>query len=76
MAKRKYPDGRVPKKVTPVVEMIILNTVIAKPGILLREIKTELQETYGVELCESTILCEFPHKSGFSRQKMTHCQTA
>ena len=48
MAKRKYPDGPVPKKVTPVVEMIVLYTVIAKPGILLREIKTELQETYGV----------------------------
>lgn len=61
VAKHKYPEGRVPKK-TVVVDLIILSAVLTKLGILLCEIQAE--ETYGIELCESSI-CEFLHKSSF-----------
>ena len=69
VTKRIYSKDRLQRKITPTVELIILNIVISKPGLLLYEIKNELQQDYGVELCESTI-CQFLHKSGFSRQKM------
>ena len=66
--KRQYPQGCVQKKLTPSVELIIINLVVQQPGILLRELQTELF-TYGVEVSLSTI-CQFLHKSGFSHQKM------
>lgn len=70
VSKRKYPGGRVPKKLSSVVELIILNEVLINPATKLSEIKAELDETYGVNLCESSI-CEYLCKTGFSRKKLS-----
>ena len=70
VSKRPYPSGRVPKKLSYVVELIILNKVLTNPATKLNEIKVELHETYGVDLCESTI-CEYLCKMGFSHKKLS-----
>ncbi len=67
--KRPYPEGRLEKKLTPTVELIILTLVIQRPGILLREVQIELLRDYGVNVGLSTI-CHFLHKSGFTHQRM------
>ena len=67
--KRLYPEGRLEKKLTPTVKLIIMTLVIQQPGILLRELQTELCHGYGVSIGTSTI-CQFLHKNGFSRQRM------
>ena len=66
--KRPYPEGRIQKKLTPTVELIILTLVVQQPGIFLREIQSELKK-YGVDVDQSTI-CLFLHQSQFTRQKM------
>ena len=66
--KRQYSQVSIQKKITPSVEVIIYTLVVQQPGILLRELQSELRD-YGVEVGLSTI-CQFLHRSGFSRQKM------
>ena len=68
--KRRYPSGRVSRKVTPTVELILLTLVVERPGILLRELQAKLHQIYEIDISLATI-CQFLRKSGFSRQKMT-----
>lgn len=67
--KQPYPVESATKKLTPVVQSFILNIVLQKPGIYLREIKQEAKEELGLDIDISSI-CKFLHKSGFTHQRL------
>ncbi len=67
--KKNYPRDKAFSKLTPALEYAIIHLVLKRPGVLLREIQTELVQEYGAELSLSTI-CMFLHKTGFTRQKL------
>ena len=69
VCKKKYPRERAFRKLTKPLELYILHLVLNRPGIYLRELTTNLLDTTGVEVADSTI-CEFLHRVGFTRQKM------
>ncbi len=66
---KKYPAERAFKKLTKPLQLMILHLVLELPGIYLREISDELMRITGADVTESAI-CQFLHKSGFTRQKM------
>ena len=70
MSKKHYPKEKAFRKLTDPVQLFILNLVVAKPGIYLREIQRELHLVLMLEVEISTI-CRFLHSNGFSHQKMT-----
>lgn len=51
--------------------MLILHLVVEKPGILLREVQTELLQVLLLEVDISTI-CRFLRENGFTRQKLRY----
>ena len=51
------------------MKLFILNTVLQRPGIYLREIQKELEDVLMIEISISTI-CKFLCKSGFTRQRL------
>ena len=67
--KKKYNSDNLPRKLNDVIQLLILQLVLDRPGIILREIQDEVMEVAGVDLAESTI-CQFLHTQNFSRQKM------
>ena len=67
--KKMYNVDNLPRKLNDIMQLIILQLVLDRPGILLREIQVEVKEVTGVDLAESTI-CQFLHTQNFSRQKM------
>ena len=56
--KKLYPAERAFRKLTEPAQFFILNLVVSKPGIYLREIKHELHVNLGVDVTESAI-CVF-----------------
>ena len=66
---KKYDASNLPRKLTDTVQFFILQLVLERPGILLREIKSEVECILGLQLAESTIR-QFLHAQGFTRQKM------
>ena len=62
-------DVKVSKKITKVVEFFILHLVLQNAGIMLREIRDEVNNVLQVELHNSTI-CRFLKSQRFTRQKM------
>ena len=69
VSKKKYDKSGLTRKLTDVVQFFILQLVLQRPGILLREIKAEVCHVLRIEVEESTI-CKFLHSQGFTRQKM------
>ena len=67
--KRRYPSNDGTTKLTDLGKVILLEVVISKPSIYLREVREEVKETTGIDVNESTI-CRFLKDSGFTRQKM------
>lgn len=53
--KKKYNPDNLPRKLNDVIQLLILQLVLDRPGILLREIQDEVMEVAGVDLAESTI---------------------
>ncbi len=72
VSKTEHPKGHSHpfKKLTLIDEFLILELVIERPGIYLSEIQQQLRNETGTEISISTI-CNFLHKSGFTRQKLT-----
>ena len=66
---REYPSNVGTARLTEMDKLIILELVIEKPGIYLREIQQELESWTGTVVDVSTV-CRFLHTSGFSRQKL------
>ncbi len=69
VTKKPYDTSELPRKVTKVVQFFILQLVLQRPGIMLREIQSEASHALHLDLNESTI-CRFLHSQGFTRQKM------
>ena len=69
VSKKSYDTSNLPRDLTDTVQLIILQIVLERPGILLHEIQAEIDHTTGTHLAPSTI-CHFLHNSGFSRQRM------
>ena len=67
--KKEYPSERSFRKLTKPAEFFILNLVLSRPGIYLREVRTELLQELGVKVTESAI-CVYLHKAGFTRQRL------
>lgn len=69
VSKKKYPREKAFRKLIEPAQILILNLVVDKPGIYLREIKSELLEVLMIEVETSTI-CRFLSTCGFSYQKI------
>ena len=67
--KRPYPKQNASRKLTPIAQLFVLNTVIQKPGIYLHEIQKELQESLLMTVSVPT-LCKFLHTSGFTHKRL------
>lgn len=66
---KQYPPNTGTVKLTDIDKFLILELVVDKPGIYLREIQQQLVQDTGTEVDTSTI-CRFLHSSGFTRQKL------
>ena len=70
--KQSCPDrGLALKVLTTYDEFIIMELVLQRPGIYLREICRELQQSTGTDVSEPTV-CRFLQKAGFTRTKIQH----
>ena len=69
VSKRPYPKGRRFKKLTDTVKLLVLQLILEKPGMYLREVQKEVYTVTGVDV-SATSLCNFLKCSGFSCQKM------
>ena len=69
VSKRPYPKDKAFQKVTMPAQLLILQLVLDKPGIYLREIQKELETILLLEVRLSTI-CRFLQESGFTRQRL------
>ena len=69
VSRKEYPNDYKEKNLATSPEFIILNMVLQKPSVYLREIQEELGHVYSVDVHEST-LCTFSKNSGFMRMKM------
>ena len=71
-SKKAHPQGHNHhlKRLTEIDEFLILELVVEKPGISLKEIQAELSQTTGTEISVSSICC-FLHKNRFTRRKLT-----
>ena len=69
--KRPYPSHHrlQRRKLKEADQDLILELVMEHPGIYLSELKHEIFEANGTEVCLSTI-CRFLHSCGFSRKKI------
>ena len=65
----QYPPNQGTAKLTAIDKVMILELVIQKPGIYLREIQGHLLERTGTDVNVSTIM-RYIHASGITRQKM------
>ena len=74
VTKRPYPKDRAARKLIKPCQLLILHTILRKPGILLREIQKEIEDILLVEVSLSTI-SKFIYQNGFTRQNygMWHC---
>ena len=72
VTKDAYPKGHNhPSQIlTEVDELLVIHLVLDHPSIYLREIQQEFAETTGTEVSVPT-LCDFLHKNGFSRKKLS-----
>ena len=71
VSKRQYPAEKAFRVITKPVKVFIVTLLLENPGILLREITSELEATLGLEVSESAI-CKVLKKEGFTRQKLAN----
>ena len=69
VTKKQYDGTNLIYKLTDEVQLILLEVVLAQPGMKLHELQAELKYLTGTEVATSTI-CQFLYKNGFSRQRM------
>ena len=62
-----HPNGAC--KLSDPAQLLILQLIVERPGIYLREIRKELRDFMGIEVQESTI-CKYLQKNCITRQKM------
>lgn len=69
VGKRSYPSNRAYREITASAQLFIMNIVIEKPGIYLKEIKKEIMDFMELDISISAI-CKFLKANGFTRQKL------
>ena len=69
VAKKSYPREKAFRKLTTPAQLLILNLLVQKPGVYLREIQDELQKLLLLYVDTATI-CRFLHATGFTHQKL------
>jgi transposase len=69
VAKKPYPSDRAERVLSTPGQLLILNLVVQRPGIYLREIQKELVDFLMLHVSVSTI-CKFLHKNGFTHQRL------
>ena len=69
VSKRTYPTHRAYRELIAPAQLLIMNLVIERPGIYLREVKKELEDSMMLDISVSTI-CIFLQKNGFTRQRL------
>ena len=74
LKKKPYPKDKAFRKLTTPCQLLIMNLVIERPGIYLRELQDELRSTLEVEVSLSAI-CKFVHKNGLTRQRLVTTAT-
>ena len=74
VTKKSYDKSNLPRKVTNMVQCFVLQLVLQCPGIILREIKSNVSLTLQVELDESTI-CRFLDPRIHKTEDANHSQT-
>lgn len=67
--KRDYPSEKAYRKLNEPAQFLILYLVLERPGIYLREIRSELLSQLGLEITVSAI-CKFLYKAGLSKQRL------
>ena len=67
VSKKQYDATNLARKLTVTVQLILLQVILEHPRIRLHEIQDEVEYVTGSYLQVSTI-CQFLHRSGFSRQ--------
>ena len=67
--KEQYDTSNLPRQLTEAIQILLLQIVLDRPGVMLHEIIAEIKYITETELTPSTI-CRFLHQSGFSRQRM------
>lgn len=70
VTKNVYPKERAFRKLTSPAQHFILNHVLEKPGIYLRELQKDLLDQLLLDIDVSTI-CRFLHESNFRYQKLS-----
>lgn len=66
---KAYPKEKSFRKLISPAQLLILQLVIDRPGIYLREIQTELLNVLAISIDVSAV-CKFLSKIGFTRQKL------
>lgn len=69
VGKKSYPTNRAYRELTASAKLFIMNIVIERPGIYLKEIKKELKDFMMLDISISAI-CKFLKNNGFTRQKL------
>ena len=69
VTKRKYDSTNLPRNLTDVIQFLLFQLIMERPGIYLRELQAEVLSLTGLELGASSI-CQFFHAQGITRQKM------
>lgn len=69
VSKKSYHASDTSRVLTSAAQLFVLNLVVSKPGIYLREIQTELNTFLMVDVSISTI-CKFLCKNGFTHQRL------
>ncbi len=72
VSKKPYPKEKAHRKITAPVEQLIFQLVLDRPGILLREIQSELDSQLYLDVSVSGI-CRFLHANGFTHQRLQTC---
>ena len=70
VSKKPYPKEKSSRKLTKPAQLLILQLVLDRPGIYLKEIQSELSSTLGINV-EMPALCKYLHEMKFTRQKMS-----
>lgn len=69
ITKKAYDSSNLPRKLTDLVKLILIQLILERPGIYIRELQAEIKEITGSDISAGSI-CNFFHAQGFSRQKM------
>ena len=69
VSKKRYNKDNLPRKINESILFVILQVVLERPGVYLREIQSHVEYLTGTRVSTSTV-CQSLHHQGFSRTRM------